>query len=93
MYVLDTGNSYDNLLAYIKNIVEDSKYNFSAPVQDRTVLRIALISLATGSWSGNIHTFLIKLRFLLRNVCATCFISIPPHLFAVRHVWRLLIVW
>ncbi|XKL61274.1 hypothetical protein PGB90_008331 [Kerria lacca] len=72
--------SYEKLFAYIKNVIEESQCSTYAPVPNRTVLRIALFSLGTALWKGNLIKFLIKLRFLLRNSCASCFITLPTHL-------------
>ncbi len=76
--------SYSSLLSTIKNTVDSAKYNFEIPTLDRTVLRIALLSLGTASWSGDLVTFLIQLRKLVQSFCATCLITIPAHLFEVR---------
>ncbi|KAK7601061.1 hypothetical protein V9T40_008502 [Parthenolecanium corni] len=74
-------HSYDDLLAYLKKHVDDAKYNLSVPVENRTVLRVALCSLGTASWVGDIVKFLINLRILIRNSCVTCLITVPTGLF------------
>jgi len=76
-------HNYDTLYDYIRKVLEDRKYDYSLPSENRTVLRIGIVSLGTGLWIGNIYAFLIKLRYLLRNFGATCFISIQPKLFEV----------
>ena len=75
--------NYDTLYAHIAKMLENPQYNCNLPSENRTVLRIALVSIASGLWTGNLFAFLIKLRILLRNHCATCFITIQPKLLEV----------
>lgn len=82
-FILTGDHSFNDLLAYLRKIVDDPKYNLSAPVENRTVLRVALCSLGTASWLGDIVKFLINLRLLIRNSCVTCLITVPTCLFQV----------
>ncbi|XP_065206396.1 elongator complex protein 4 isoform X2 [Planococcus citri] len=77
--------AYDDLFNFLRDIVQDTKYSFNAPVENRTVLRIALHLLGNMFWTGDFIKFLIKLRVLLRNTCSTCFITVQPNLFEKKH--------
>lgn len=84
--ILAGDHSFENLLGYLRKIVDNAKYNLSAPVENRTVLRVALCSLGTASWVGDIVKFLIHLRVLIRNSCVTCLITVPTGLFQVGYL-------